>query len=71
MLEYCAIESHVFDLMMPDDLKRLFWADEHGKPDAAVRDAATLEGLSEFVLPVGPLSAAGLHNYYTGEASSV
>ena len=38
---------------------------------ALLPDAATLEVLSEFVLPIGPLSAAGLHNYYTGEASSV
>ena len=38
---------------------------------AVVLDATTLEVMSEFVLPIGPLSAAGLHNYYTGEASSV
>eukprot|EP01047_Picozoa_sp_COSAG01_P031009 COSAG01_NODE_2183_length_8208_cov_4.918486_2_plen_84_part_00 len=26
---------------------------------------------AEFVLPIAPLSAAGLHNFYTSEAASV
>ena len=38
---------------------------------AVLLDAATLGELCSFVLPVAPLSAAGLHNYYAGEVSSV
>ena len=34
-------------------------------------DAATLELQAEFVLPIAPLSAAGLHNFYSTEPASV